>query len=221
MNSEIKLIIADDHNLIRTGIRKILEDETGFKVIAEADSGDKLIEQVQKHPHCELVITDLAMPGMSGLSAIKQLKEKNKNLKILILSMHKESEYVKHAMSLGVDGYVLKEDIHDQLTGAIKSIMKGEKSFSSRLTKYMLEQTTRPKADSVLYEILTKREREVFLLVAKGLTNKEIANHLDIGFRTVETHRSNLMHKMDFNNLQELITFAIENGFLDSQNNDV
>ena len=209
-----RIILADDHHLIRLGIRKLIEEEPGLRVVAEASDGEELIQKAGQIKH-DLVITDLAMPGLSGFRAIERIREQNPESRILILSMHKERDFFQQALKMKVDGYVLKEDIFEQMLSAIHTIQRGGQSFSPKLSSGLFEEEDTHKKDSrLVYEILTRREREILELVARGHSNRQIAEDLDISIRTVETHRSNIMKKMDFENVQNLVQFALEHGII-------
>ncbi len=212
-NSEFKIILADDHQVFRIGLRKLIED-AGFTVVAEASNGEELIEQIGKNEDCNMVITDLSMPKMNGLDAIDEIKSTSDDLKIMVLSMHKEREYFRKVLSKGVDGYLLKDDIFEKIVSAIKSVREGRKSYSDELTSFVMEDYAVIKDSEISLELLTKREKEVLVLIAEGYTNKQMAEKLGISVRTVEAHRAHLMDKLDFDNVQELVKFAVSKGLV-------
>ena len=142
------------------------------------------------------------------------MRDLKPNLKIMVLSMHKERDYFRKVLSKGVDGYILKDDIFEKIISAIKSIQDGRKSFSEKVTSFVMEDYSVLTESEISLELLTKREKEVLRWVAEGLTNKEIAAKLEISVRTVEAHRANLMDKLDFDNVQELVKFAISKGLV-------
>ena len=212
-NNEFKIILADDHQVFRIGLRKLIED-AGFTVVAEASNGEELIEQIGKNEDCNMVITDLSMPKMNGLDAIDEIKSTSDDLKIMVLSMHKEREYFRKVLSKGVDGYLLKDDIFEKIVSAIKSVREGRKSYSDELTSFVMEDYAVIKDSEISLELLTKREKEVLVLIAEGYTNKQMAEKLGISVRTVEAHRAHLMDKLDFDNVQELVKFAVSKGLV-------
>lgn len=212
-SDEYRIIIADDHQVFRIGLRGLIEEVKGLKIVAEAGDGQELIEIIEK-VECDLVIIDLSMPRMNGLDAIEKIRERDADLKIMVLSMHKERDYFRKALAKGVDGYILKDDIFEKVISAIKSIQEGRKSFSEKVTSFVLEDYSVLKESEISLQLLTKREKEVLKWVAEGLTNKGIATKLEISVRTVEAHRANLMDKLDLDNVQELVKFAISKGLV-------
>ena len=212
-SDEYRIIIADDHQVFRIGLRGLIEEVKGLKIVAEARDGQELIEAIEK-VECDLVIIDLSMPRMNGLDAIEKIRERNVDLKIMVLTMHKERDYFRKALAKGVDWYILKDDIFEKIISAIKSIQEGRKSFSEKVTSFVMEDYSVLTESEISLQLLTKREKEVLKWVAEGLTNKGIATKLEISVRTVEAHRANLMDKLDFDNVQELVKFAISKGLV-------
>lgn len=212
-SDEYRIIIADDHQVFRIGLKGLIEEVKGLKVVAEAGDGQELIEAIEE-VECDLVIIDLSMPRMNGLDAIEEIRERNVDLKIMVLTMHKERDYFRKALAKGVDGYILKDDIFEKIISAIKSIQEGRKSFSEKVTSFVVEDYSVLKESEISLQLLTKREKEVLKWVAEGLTNKGIATKLEISVRTVEAHRASLMDKLDLDNVQELVKFAISKGLV-------
>ena len=212
-SNEYRIIIADDHQVFRIGLRGLIEEVKGLKVVAEAGDGQELIEAIEE-VECDLVIIDLSMPRMNGLDAIEEIRERNVDLKIMVLTMHKERDYFRKALAKEVDGYILKDDIFEKIISAIKSIQEGRKSFSEKVTSFVVEDYSVLKESEISLQLLTKREKEVLKWVAEGLTNKGIATKLEISVRTVEAHRASLMDKLDLDNVQELVKFAISKGLV-------
>jgi len=210
MSEKCRLIIADDHSVFREGLKRMLEDSGLFAVIAQAGDGKTLIEKVKSSAH-DLVLTDLSMPGMNGFEAIEEVRKLSPATKIVVLSMHKDRDLFKKAVLLGIDGYILKEDVFDQMVHCLKTVLGGEKSYSPRLTNFIAADYVQRENDELAYEILTKREQEILRMLGKGQSNKEIADFLDLSVRTVETHRASIMRKMDFHNIQELVTYCVKN----------
>jgi len=209
-----RLIIADDHALFRAGMKRMLEDTELFSVVGEASDGKILQDKVRAIEH-DMVVTDLSMPGANGFEAIEAIRKINPQEKIVVLSMHKDRDLFKKALQLGIDGYILKEDVFEQMTHCLKMVMAGEKSYSPRMTNFITDDLARGETNELAYEILTKRELEIMRLLGKGESNREIADFLDLSVRTVETHRASIMRKMDFHNIQELVTYCVKNALVD------
>jgi two-component system response regulator NreC len=202
--SKIRIVLADDHALIREGFKKLLiERENPFvELVGEAENGKELLEIVAK-TQPDLVLTDIKMPLLSGLDALKEIKEKNPEIKVVILTMHEESEYIKRAISSGADGYLSKNIEQQELERAIKTVFNGVKYFSASVNAILLTQLSEQHV--IEQTDISPRENEVLQLVAQGLSTKQIAAQLDISNRTVETHRINLLKKLKANNTAELI----------------
>lgn len=213
-SSKIRLILADDHSVFREGMKRMLEDAGVFTVVAQAGDGKVLVEKATSTAH-DLIVTDLSMPGMNGFEAIAQLRRTLPDTRIVVLSMHKDRELFRKAVQLGVNGYILKEDVFDQMVHCLKSVMEGENSFSPRLTSLLAAEIAKGESSELAYEILTKREQEVLRLLGQGQSNREIAEFLDLSVRTVETHRASIMRKMDFQNIQELVSYCVRNSLVE------
>lgn len=209
------IVLADDHVLFRSGIKKILE-EKGYAVIGEANDGVELLHLVRQKPP-DLVILDISMPKMRGIDALKEIKTANRDIKVLILTMHRDKEYLYHSIASGADGYLLKSDADPELYSAIEALRQGRTYISPRMTEDMAGQIARswrgeqPFAES---DPLTTREREILKLVAEGHANKEIANTLFISVRTVENHRANIMKKLNITTTAGIIRYAILKGYI-------
>jgi len=224
MSNQIRVILADDHTVLRVGMKAYLEDQTSpeFKVVAEAASGREAIDLVAKH-NPDLLILDLSMPEMGGLETTIQLRKDDKKLKILILTQYAESIYVKRVFEAGANGYILKSARGEELMVAIRSVMAGgtfiDPSMASALiTPTQKEQTPQHQSDEQLYAKLTPREQQILKLIADGCSNKEIASHLDLAVKTVMVHRANLMDKIGIKNRSKLIQFAIRVGVITMKN---
>jgi len=211
----IRVLVADDHMLVRTGIRHVLESEVEFAVVGEAASGSEALAlTAELHP--DVVVLDLSMPGMTGLEVASRLRASSPTTRVLILSMHDNAEYVLESVRAGAHGYLLKDTAATELRDAIRAVCGGESYFSppvaSRLTAAVRrEQHVVPGVD-----LLTGREREVLLGIARGGTNKEIAAELGISHRTVESHRESLMRKLQLRTVAELTRFALSTGLVKS-----
>ena len=202
--AKIRIVLADDHALIREGFKKLLiERENPFvELVGEAENGKELLEIVAK-TQPDLVLTDIKMPLLTGLDALKEIKEKNPEIKVVIHKKHEESEYIKRAISSGADGYLSKNIEQQELERAIKTVFNGVKYFSASVNAILLTQLSEQHA--IEQTDISPRENEVLQLVAQGLSTKQIAAQLDISNRTVETHRINLLKKLKANNTAELI----------------
>jgi DNA-binding NarL/FixJ family response regulator len=211
----IRVLVADDHTIVRTGIRHVLEGEPGFDVVGEASNGTEAFELAEElHP--DVVVLDISMPGESGLQIAARLGTVSSPPRVLILSMHDNAEYVLESVRAGAHGYLLKDTAATELRSAIRAICRGESYFSppvaSRLSAAVRGEHGTPAAP---LEQLTGREREVLEGIARGRTNKEIAAELGISYRTVETHRESLMKKLQIRTVAELTRFALGAGIVE------
>lgn len=215
MTAPIRVLIADDHMIVRAGIRHVLESESGFEVVGEAANGPEVLALAAKLQP-DVVVLDISMPGESGLKLAAQLRDSTPEPRVLILSMHDNAEYVLESVRAGADGYLLKDTAATELRNAIRAICRGESYFSppiaGRLRDALRGEHTTP-AGSL--DQLTAREREVLLGVVRGQTNKEIATDLGISHRTVETHRESLMKKLQIRTVAELTRFALAAGIME------
>jgi DNA-binding NarL/FixJ family response regulator len=208
------IVIADDHALFRKGLKGILEEEAGLKVIAEAGDGLELLNLLKSKklaPH--LVILDISMPNLRGIEAIREIKSINPKVKILIVTMHKDKEYLYEALTAGADGYFLKMDAHSELFAAIDKIRKGKIYVSPHLAE-KLENGWANIRRGLGKPVLTNREKEVLKLIAEGNSNKEIANALFVSVHTVERHRANMMQKLNMKKAADLVKYAIQKGYI-------
>jgi two-component system response regulator NreC len=217
---KIRVLLADDHTLIRSGIATLLQNNKDFVVIGEAADGEEAVRKTGELKPT-VVVMDLSMPKLSGMEATKQIKKKYPEVSVLILTMHENEEYVYQILKSGAAGYVLKSAGKDELIGAIRAAAKGEKFFSPRISQLMAEGYVR-RVDQAAAEMepgdlpLTRREREVLALVVGGMTNQQIADQLFISPRTVDTHRTNIMQKLNIHDLANLVRYAIEHGIAGS-----
>ena len=208
---QYKIILADDHPVFRSGLKNLINAVDDFTVIEEANNGIHLLELIKK-TECDMVVLDLSMPEMDGLEALTRIKKEHPDIKILVVSMHKEREHFKYAISMEVDGYVLKDDVVEKIISAIKQIRSGGKSFSLELLSLIVEDYSVILDSPISIKLLTKREKEIIKLIVTGMTSKEIGEKLDISKRTVDVHRVNIMEKLQVENLAELIKFSIQKG---------
>ncbi len=212
----IRVLVADDHALVREGIRYVLDAEEGFEVVAEAANGRAAVELAVLH-RPDVVVLDITMPEESGLKAAARLRELLPSAKVLLLSMHDQAEYVREGMRIGTHGYILKDSAGDELRAAIRAVHAGGTFFSAAVLKRLTASAavTAPTA-ATLVKALTPRERDVLAGVARGLTNKAIAGDLGISRRTVEAHRESLMRKLDIHSVAGLTRFALDAGVADA-----
>jgi RNA polymerase sigma factor (sigma-70 family) len=213
----IRVIIADDHAVVRQGIRHVLEEVPGLEVIAEAGNGEEVLSLLEEHTP-DLLVLDIFMPGKTGLEVAGELRAEGSEVGIVILSMHDNPEYVLEAVRMGADGYVLKDVSPAEFRDAIETVHAGKEYFTDRVTHQLSvglrEELERERKKSRLDQ-LTGREREVLLGVANGRTNREIAEEFGISPRTVETHRERVMAKLRIRTVAGLTRFAVENGLLE------
>jgi DNA-binding NarL/FixJ family response regulator len=215
-----KIVLADDHALIRQGLKKIIEEDPHLKVIGEVGDGLELLNFLHDITP-DLIILDISMPNLRGIEAIAEAKKICPEVKILLLTMHKNIQYFNCAMSAGADGYMLKEDSDSELLSAIDTVLNNEVYISSYFSEEMSEevlQSYRNKDHRPPCETLTTRERQVLKLVAEGETSRDIASKLAISTRTVEHHRANLMKKLNLKNAADLIRYAINKGYVSPSN---
>ena len=215
MTRPIRVLVADDHMIVRTGIRHVLESEPGFEVVGEAANGlDAVALAAKLQP--DVVVLDISMPGESGLGVAARLRAQTPEPRVLILSMHDNAEYVLESVRAGAHGYLLKDTAATELRSAIRTVCRGESYFSPPIATRLREALRgahETHAGSLAQ--LTGREREVLLGVVRGKTNKEIATQLGISHRTVETHRESLMRKLQIRTVAELTRFALGAGIID------
>lgn len=217
-DARIRVIIADDHAVVRQGIRTVLEDIPGLEVLAEAGDGEEVLALLSDH-RPDLLLLDISMPRKTGLEVAKELRGQGSELGILVLSMHDNPEYVLEAVRAGADGYILKDVGPAELRDAVQAVAQGREYFTDRVTHQLSvalrEELERERQRSKLDQ-LTGREREVLVRVAKGRTNREIAEEFGISPRTVETHRERVMAKLRIHTVAGLTRFVVENAMEDA-----
>ncbi len=209
--SPIRILVADDHGVVRKGLRLILERHDGFEVIGEAADGREAIRLAEKLAP-DIVIIDVGMPQLNGIDATAQILHRDPKLGIIILSMHSDEGYIVRALSAGAKGYLLKESAEEDLVQAVRIVAQGRPFFSPKITQTLLDDYVRQLRQKGLqdsYDLLTDREKEVLQLIAEGKSNKEVAAILDLSVYTVETHRTNLMQKLNLHNTAEIVLYAV------------
>ena len=210
--SKSRIIIADDHTFVRVGLTQLINKDPALTVVAEAKNGQELLD-ILKKKKCDLIVTDISMPEMDGVVAIKEIHGRYPQLKILVLSMLKDYPHFKEVMAQGALGYMVKDDAPDQLVTAIKTILRGKTYVSPLVTTMLAERELRSLDEAVpSLEILTKREQQVLAMLAQSIPNKNIAAKLQISIRTVEHHRANLTMKLGFRDPASLVKYAIAKG---------
>lgn len=212
----IRILLADDHNVIRRGLRALLESQPDFSVVAEAADGVAAVEQAIEHKP-DVAVLDIAMPRLAGTDAAERITAEAPSTGIVILSMHSDEGYVLKALQAGAKAYLLKDSAEADLIGAIKAVSEGKAFFSPEVSRmladeYVREVKARGAQDS--YGLLTQREREVLHMLAEGKSNKEIAGILNLSQYTVETHRRNIQEKLNLHSLAELILYAVRKGLI-------
>jgi DNA-binding NarL/FixJ family response regulator len=216
MSVKYRIVIAEDHTILREGLKSLISSSPEFEVVGEAEDGREAIRWAEKlKPN--LILTDLSMPRMNGMDAIKEIRRKSPETKILVLTVHKTEEYILATLNAGADGYLLKDSTHAELIMAVKHVLSGKHYISPGISDKVLDgylegrKTLKTKTS---WETLTRREREILKLIAEGYKNKEIGDDLCISVKTVEKHRANIMEKLNLHNVQSLTTYAIDKGLV-------
>jgi len=216
MSPKYRIVIAEDHTILREGLRALLSSNPDFEIVGEAEDGREAIRCVEKlKPH--LVLTDLSMPRMNGMEAIREIRRRAPETKVLVLTVHKTDEYILATLQAGADGYLLKDSTHAELLAAVRHVLSGKHYISPGISDKVLDgylEGRKTLETRTSWETLTAREREILKLIAEGYKNKEIADDLCISVKTVEKHRANLMEKLNLHNVQALTTYAIEKGLV-------
>lgn len=213
----IKVLLADDHALLRSGLSSLLNEENGIEVVGEAEDGRDAVRKVQELDP-DVVLMDIGMPVMNGIDATKQITKRNRDVKVLVLTVYDNEEYLTQAFESGAAGYILKQAADSDLLNAIHVIARGEYFLYPSVTKTVvdnfLEKMKMQQSPATAQNILTDREVEVLRLLAEGYNCREVAESLIISVKTVETHKSNIMAKLDLHKRPELVRYAIQNGIL-------
>lgn len=212
----IRILLADDHTVIRRGLRALLERQDGFNVVAEAGDGREAVETAAAMSP-DVAVIDIGMPNLNGIEAAGRITEKRPETAVVILSMHVDESYVLRALKAGARGYLLKDAPEEDLINAIRAVHQGKAFFSPEISKmlaedYMRQMRQRGVEDS--YELLTPREREILQMLGEGNSNKEVATKLNLSLHTVETHRGNMLEKLNLHSTAEMILYAVRKGIV-------
>lgn len=215
---KIRILIADDHNIVRTGLKLLLRSAKDFSIVGEASNGEEVLSLVRKcNP--DVAILDISMPKLNGIEATRRIRQDDSSTKILILTIYENEEYVYQMLHAGANGYVLKNANKEELLNAVRTVAAGDRFFSPGISDLMIDEFIKragqqEKKKDKGNDTLTKREEEILRYIAGGLTNLQIAEKLFLSVRTVDTHRTNLMHKLDIHDTAGLVRYAIESGML-------
>jgi DNA-binding NarL/FixJ family response regulator len=210
----VRILLADDHTIVRHGLRRMLEERPEWQVVAEASDGRQAISLAEQHKP-DVAIIDVAMPLLNGIETTRQLIRKVPGLKVLVLSMHVDEVYVTQMLRAGATGYLLKDSADSDLFQAVTAVAQGQSFFSPAIARLMVDEYVRPRPEGLdRYETLSDREREIFQLVAEAKTNKEIAALLGISPSTVETHRARIIQKLDLHSATEIALYAVRRGVI-------
>lgn len=214
---KVKLLVADDHKIFRQGIKKLLEEEPDLQVVGEAADGREAVKKATELKP-DVILMDIAMANLNGLEATKQIKKVLPDVKVIMLTMHKNEEYVLHSFQVGASGYILKEGAVEELVTAIRSIHQDKSVLSPAISKTLIDAYLRKMETGKTetpFDLLTDREREVLQLIAEGYTNREVAKSLFISVKTVEAHRAHIMQKLNIHEIARLVKYAIQKGLVD------
>ncbi len=208
----ITVLLADDHAMVRKGFRLILEAQSDMRILGEASNGREAVELAESLQP-DIVVMDVAMPELNGIEATRRIVAANPRARVLALSMHKDSVYVREILRAGARGYLLKDSIDSDLVGAVRAVAKGEGYLSSAVSEAVLSDYRKHVSDPL--DLLSSREREVLQMIAEGKTNKDIAGTLNLSVYTVDAHRGKIMEKLNLHSAGELIRFAVRNGLIE------
>jgi len=210
-----RIVLVDDHRIVREGLRLLLEGRDGYSVVGEAETGEEAVGVVRRE-RPDVVIMDIALPGLSGIEATRQIMgDEDSSAKVLVLSMHETSGYVEQVLRAGASGYLLKDAAASELFDAVDAVCRGDSYLSPSITQQVVHALANPsERPSSALRLLSEREREVLTLIAEGLSSKEISKKLNVSLKTVESHRANLMDKLKIHKVSGLVRFAIRVGLV-------
>lgn len=212
----MRVVLADDHAIVRRGLRSLIEAEPGITVVAEAGDGLEAVRLCEEHQP-DVVVLDIAMPLLNGIDVAARLQKGERRPRVVILSMHTDESYILRALAAGAQAYLLKDATDEELIPALRTVMGGKPFFSAAVAAVLVEDYVhhlRARGLNDSFHLLTAREREVLQLLAEGRSNKEVAALLDLGLSTVETHRANLMQKLNLHNTAEIVLYAVRKGII-------
>jgi len=212
----LRIVLADDHTLFRQGVRRVLEEQAGWQVVAEASDGAEAVRlTLEREPH--IVILDIAMPRLNGVEATRQIARRLPDVRVLIVSMYSDDLYITQSLQAGAHGFILKDSADADLVRAVRDLAAGKSYFSPAVSKVVLDDYVRYLADRGVtdrFDALSEREREVFQLIAEGHSNKDIAQLLHLSPGTVETHRARIMEKLDVHSAAQIVLYAVRKGVI-------
>ena len=214
--SQTRILIADDHLVIRAGLRLLLERHEDFTVVAEADDGRQAVDLAALHKP-DVAVIDVSMPLMNGIEATRLMTGENPSIAVVMLSMHTDETYVMRALRSGAKAYLLKSSAETDLFQAVRAVRAGKSFFSPEVSRMLLEDYVRQMGQKGVedsYDLLTAREREILQLIAEGKANKDVAAHLNLSLHTVETHRTKILQKLNLHSVPELILYAVRKGII-------
>ncbi len=213
---KVRILLADDHTVMRAGLRALLERQPNLEVVGEAEDGRQTVELASSHVP-DVVVMDIAMPNLNGVEATRRMVSKQPTISVVILSMYSDESYVMRALEAGARAYLLKDSAVTDLIRAIEAVSQGKSFFSPKISRILAEEYVRAlkqKGVADSYELLTTREREILQLLAEGKTNKEVATSLNISVYTAETHRGNILQKLNLHSSAELVLYAVRKGII-------
>ena len=212
---KVKLLIADDHEMIRDGLRVLLNQTGQFDIVAEASNGREVIEVIKKIDELDIIVLDINMPDKDGIEVTTELKKTYPEIKILIVTMYNRKEFIKSLMEIGVDGYILKNSGKDELVAALNSLNRGEPYYGAEITKTVMKSYQKQRVfDSPLDIEMSEREKETIRLIADGLSTHEIGEKLFLSTHTINTHRKNILNKLNVKNSAGVIRYGIQTGIV-------
>jgi two-component system response regulator NreC len=216
VSAKIRILIADDHLVIRAGLRLLLERHADFVVVAEADDGRQAVDLAAEHKP-DVAVVDVAMPNMNGIEATRQMISADPSIAVVMLSMYTDETYVMRALRSGAKAYLLKSSAETDLIQAVRAVREGKSFFSPVVSRMLLEDYVRQMSQKGVedsYDLLTPREREILQLIAEGKANKDVATHLGLSLHTIETHRTRILQKLNLHTVPELILYAVRKGII-------
>jgi DNA-binding NarL/FixJ family response regulator len=214
--SKIRILLADDHTVMRAGLRLLLERQPDMAVVGEAEDGRRTVELADTEKP-DVIVMDIAMPSLNGIEATRQIAAKRPETAVVILSMHSDESYIMRALKAGAKAYLLKDSAEADLIRAVHAVREGKSFFSPAVSKMLLEDYVRQleqRGEEDSYELLTSREREILQLLAEGRSNKDVANMLNLSLYTIETHRSHILQKLGLHTIPDLILYAVRKGII-------